>query len=181
MYCASGDEGGATFDNARQNAFLLAYAKVGTVTGAAKAAGIGRRIHYVWLKRDASYKQRFIDARREAGDNLETEARRRALEGVRRPLVQGGKIVFASFDNEGNIVADNDPKAVRKGPVYESYHSDRLLEVLLRANLPLKYRERKQVEHTGKATVRFESKEEKLSRVMAALERVRGQNSALNN
>lgn len=105
--------------------FLRAFANCGNVLQSAKAAGIGRRTVYDWLKADAVFAEFHAEAIDDANDVLEGEARRRAVEGVLEPVYQGGKRVGL----------------VRK-------FSDQLLIVLLKGNKPEKYRER--LEHTGK-------------------------------
>jgi hypothetical protein len=64
----------------KKRAFLAAYAQVGSVSGAARAAGVSRRSHSRWLE-DADYASAFETAKDEAADTLEDEARRRAFEG----------------------------------------------------------------------------------------------------
>lgn len=86
-------------------------------------AEVGRRTVYDWLVADVEYQAAFNDARDQAADVLEREAHRRAVTGVQRPVYQGGKCV---------------------GVVTE--YSDKLLETLLRAARPEKFRERSGVE-----------------------------------
>lgn len=107
-----------------QERFLVAYAELGNVGAAAMQADVGRRTVYDWLQ-DAEYAERHRDARESACDRLEEEARRRAVDGVERPIWQRGQVV---------------------GSVRE--YSDRLLEMLLRANRPEKYRDRHSTELT---------------------------------
>lgn len=107
---------------ASQDAFLEEYARLGCISGAAKAAEVGRRTHYDWLEADPEYRERFEDAREEAADMLELEARRRAVSGVQEPVFYKGVRVAT----------------VRK-------YSDRLLEFLLKAARPAKYRERHEI------------------------------------
>jgi hypothetical protein len=90
----------------------------GNVTRAAEAAGVSRRAPYDWRADDASFAEAWDEALEAACDALEAEARRRAYEGWEEPVYQKGALV-------GRI---------RK-------YSDRLLEVLLRAHRPEKYRE----------------------------------------
>ncbi len=101
---------------------------MGTITHAATKAGINRKTHYNWLESDPEYAARFKEADEEATDNLEREARRRAVEGVDEPVFYQGDIV-------GHI---------RK-------MSDTLLIFLLKGAKPEKYRER--FEHTGRAVL----------------------------
>lgn len=65
----------------RQDAFLKAYALIGTISGAAKVAHILKYKHYEWLREDPAYLARFQDAQQERNDRLEEEAIRRAIDG----------------------------------------------------------------------------------------------------
>jgi hypothetical protein len=102
----------------KKRAFLAAFAERGNVRLACQAAKVGRSSHYVWLKADADYAARFQEAQAEAVDVLEAEAHRRAVQGVKRPVYQGGK---------------------RVGYVQE--YSDVLLIFLLKAARPETYRD----------------------------------------
>jgi hypothetical protein len=66
--------------------FLETFAKVGNVRAASELSGIARRTHYNWLQTDPAYAEAFGDAKSEAVDRLEYEARRRALVGVEEPV-----------------------------------------------------------------------------------------------
>ena len=65
----------------KQKSFLAAFAFCGNVTHACRNSKVGRRTHYDWLERDAEYAVAFESAHDEAADNLEEEARRRAMAG----------------------------------------------------------------------------------------------------
>lgn len=65
----------------RKVAFLIEYEGRGSLTAAAKAAGIVRRTHYDWLEKDPQYAKSFESAKGRALDSLETEAWDRAFEG----------------------------------------------------------------------------------------------------
>ncbi len=54
----------------KKRAFLAAYSRCGSLSVAAKRAGIDRRTHYNWLV-DPVYQEAFQQAAREAGDALE--------------------------------------------------------------------------------------------------------------
>jgi hypothetical protein len=108
-----------------QRAFLLAYANTGNVRAACEAAKVHRRTHYKWLE-DPAYSAQFEDAKVDATDALEREARRRALEGVLEPVFQIGEKVGS----------------IRK-------FSDTLLIFLLKGLKPDTYRERVDTRHSG--------------------------------
>ena len=56
----------------RQQRFLSAYAKCGTVLSAAKAAGISRVAHFLWMKQDSlGFRDRFREAKDEFADKIE--------------------------------------------------------------------------------------------------------------
>lgn len=111
---------------AKQNAFLAAYAKHGTITHSAREAGIAPAYHYKWLDIDPDYPSLFKAAHQEAVEALEREARRRAIEGVEEPT--------GWYKGE-------------PGGFVKKY-SDTLLIFLLKGALPDKYKDRH--EHTGK-------------------------------
>jgi len=102
----------------RQDTFLAAYSEAGTIGSAAKAARINRRLHFKWME-DPEYAERFCEAQEQAHDKLESEARRRAVEGWTEPVFY-----------EGEKVGEK-PK-----------YSDNLLSFLLKGALPEKYKER---------------------------------------
>lgn len=59
--------------------FLTALGEGLSVAGAAKLAGVGRQTVYDWRKRDAAFAAAWDDAIETGTDNLEDEARRRAM------------------------------------------------------------------------------------------------------
>lgn len=76
-----------------------------------------------WLKEDLAFRERYLDARLLFGEMLEEEALRRAVAGVEKDVWFKGEVVGA-----------------------ERQYSDQLLIVLLKANLPDKYRDRVDVQ-----------------------------------
>ena len=114
--------GAVTHKPIAQQAFLAMYRETANVTRSAKAAGINARRHYDWLARDPEYVEKFEEAYLAACDELEAEARRRAVEGVKEPVYQGGA-------NVG----------------YKRRYSDTLLIFLLKGHLPEKYADRKHI------------------------------------
>lgn len=104
---------------AKRDAFLAAYAKLGTITHAAEAVGIDRQRHYGWMDTDPAYPALFAEAGTKAKEALVREATRRAIEGVEKPVYQGGRKV---------------------GTIRE--YSDTLLIFLMKGAMPQTYRER---------------------------------------
>lgn len=101
-----------------QATFLATLADCGNVSGSIKAAGVGMSTAYRHRRTDPKFARSWRRSLRMAADALEAEARRRAVDGVKRPVYQGGKKV---------------------GEVRE--YSDTLLIFLLKAARPIKFRE----------------------------------------
>ena len=97
----------------------------GTVTHAAKAAGVDRGTHYNWLETDPDYAEAFDAAQEAASEVLVREARRRAVEGAEEPIVYQGKI------QKGE---DGRPASVKR-------FSDILLIFLMKGAMPEVYRD----------------------------------------
>lgn len=108
-----------TLTHPKKRAFLAAYAHLGNITEAAKAATIYRTTHYDWLKTDPDYTAAYHQVREAAADRLETEALRRAVDGTERPIFYKGEQIATVTE-----------------------YSDTLLIFLLKAARPDKYRER---------------------------------------
>ena len=107
--------------------FLARFAETGNVTDACRAAGIKRRrVVYEWQERDDEFAAEYREAEIIATEVLEIEARRRAVEGLRR----------LKFDKG---VAITDPETGE--PYRELEYSDTLLIFLLKARAPEKYRD----------------------------------------
>ena len=73
----------------RQQAVLEAYEIYGTVAKACEVARVARSEHYRWL-RNRRYAARFREAEEHAIQALETEARRRAMVGIEKPIFYKG-------------------------------------------------------------------------------------------
>jgi hypothetical protein len=112
----------------KRRAFLAAYCEVGNVSEAAKIAGVNRLAHYDWLQRDERYAELFEQAHEIACDHLESEARRRAIEGVEEPVFYHGEVCGT----------------IRR-------YSDTLLIFLLKGARPEKFRDNATIRHTGPA------------------------------
>jgi hypothetical protein len=77
----------------RIDLFLDALANGLSVYRATRAAGITRITAYKWRDNDEEFAERWAIAVEEGTDRLEDEAMRRAMDGVERPMVQGGEVV----------------------------------------------------------------------------------------
>ena len=113
-------------------AFLATLRKLGNVTAAAQAAQVARSTVHEARQSDPDFSDAWKDALEEAGDHLEAEARRRAVEGVAKPVYQGGQKV---------------------GTIRE--YSDVLLIFLLKGARPAKYADRQKLEHSGNVTAKI--------------------------
>lgn len=108
-----------------QRLFLECFAACGSLTEAAQAAGVRHQRHYEWLARDPQYAQRFAEAERRVTDLAEAAAVKRGVLGLDEP-------VFGRLPGR-----DTGSGVIGTRKVY----SDRLLELLLRARRPERYRQ----------------------------------------
>jgi hypothetical protein len=118
------------FTRGRRERFLKALAETGIVTLAAEVVGVSRARVYQVQKEDLGFAAGWAEAEEQAADALEAEAWRRAVDGVREPLVSGGKLVRGD---------DGQPLSIQR-------YSDQLLTLLLRAHRPDRFRDRAAVE-----------------------------------
>lgn len=113
--------------------FLEHLRKTANVSASARIALRERRTVYQWRETDAAFAAAWDDAIDEATDALEQEARRRAIEGDEEYVVSSGQVV--------------------RGPGGEFLktrkRSDALMQMLLKAHRPEKYRERHDVRQSG--------------------------------
>jgi hypothetical protein len=115
-YCGESDK------DLHQKRFLEAFEVSCSIQKAARWANIHRQTHYDWMRKDATYPARFAEARERATQTLQDEAVRRAVEGVRRPVLYRGKQVY-----------------IQGKPLFDIEYSDQLLIRLLEAFNPEKY------------------------------------------
>jgi len=116
-----------------QERFLAAFARIGVIRHAAKAAKVDRSTVYDWQEHDAAFSVRFGQARAESDDRIREEIHRRAALGLLKPVYQGGKLV---------------------GTIRE--FSDTLLIFLAKARMP-EFREQSKIEHSGELTLSLKS------------------------
>lgn len=104
----------------QKQTFLDALAKCGVVSDALGAAGISSHSTVRGWRQDPAFDEAYRDALETSADTLESEARRRAVEGIE----------VKRYDKEGQLVAT------------EYRYSDPLLMFLLKGNKPDKFAER---------------------------------------
>lgn len=118
--------------------FIAELRKRGNVTDAAKKAGIGRSTAYEWREAEPEFAAAWDEAVEHAIDTMESEAWRRAVEGVDEPVI--GRV----GKDEDGIITDEQGRHV-----FIRKYSDGLMQTLLKAHRPEKYRERTETRHTG--------------------------------
>lgn len=80
----------STFSTTKKERFLAALATGLSISGACEAAHIPRRTAYNHRDTDVDFKDAWDAAVIAGVEHLEDEARRRAVEGVDKPVYQGG-------------------------------------------------------------------------------------------
>lgn len=114
--------------------FLEHFRVCGNVSWSAAVAGIARKTVYNWQEHDEAFAVAYKQAEIEATEFLERVAHERATQGVSHPR--------NVYDRSGNLVVSE--------TVTE--YSDRLLELLLKARAPNKYRERMTIDYGNYST-----------------------------
>jgi hypothetical protein len=131
----------------RRDDFLEHLREGLTVSAAAEKAGHDRRRFYELRNTDAAFAQEWEDAYEQGTDALEDEARRRAVDGWDEAVYQKGELAGT----------------VRK---YDS----KLLELLLRARRPERFREHYTVEHKSLKEVSVDDIEKMSDEELAQVE-----------
>jgi hypothetical protein len=123
---------------------LEALAAGWSVTHAAQRAGVARQRLYERRRADERFAAAWEEALEQGTDALEDEARRRAVDGWDEPVFQRGELV-------GHV----------------RRYDSRLLEMLLRARDPARFRESMQVNAGGEVTFVLDSLLERARRLEA--------------
>lgn len=114
------------FTSKAKKKFLEIISRTGNISEAARQTRTARRTHYNWMDSDPEYAKAFNEAMEDAADNLELEARRRAVDGVEEPVYYKGEVC-------GTVTK----------------YSDSLLMFLLKGAKPDKYADRQKTEMSG--------------------------------
>lgn len=115
--------------------FLEHLAESGNVVMSAELLNLDRRGLYHLRSENPEFAAAWDEAREQAADHLEAEARRRAIEGL----------VQKKFDKDGDPIID--PETGEQ--YFERAYSDTLLIFLLKGARPDVYRERTSTELSG--------------------------------
>ena len=92
--------------DARRSAVLAALAETGVVTSACRAAGVDRSTVFRWRQDDPEFAAEWEDALEQAADRFESEAIRRAVEGVEDPVFHQGVIVGHVVKYSDNLLVN---------------------------------------------------------------------------
>jgi hypothetical protein len=147
-------------DDTKQD-FLDQLARCGVLSAARAAAGIkSHATIHKWRETDEAFSEAYDEAMATAADSLETEARRRAVEGVVR--------------------VKHHPKTGE--PIDEVQYSDTLLLALLKAKKPSEFAERTKTELSGPDGKAIETNDTaNAARLMAILEDAKRRKEADND
>ena len=108
--------------------FLESLRKTGgNIARACRAEGIARNTAYEWRKDDTEFAKQWDEAIDEGIDELEQEARRRALDGLEKTIFYKGEAIGT-----------------------EREYSDTLMIFLLKGNRPEKYKDRQDINLNAK-------------------------------
>jgi hypothetical protein len=126
----------AGLNSAAKKAAYIEGLKLGlTSSEAAGLAGVNKRTPTDWRKVNKEFAAQCQRAAAEGVAHLAKEARRRAVEGVRKPVLHKGKQVFVFDETSGDIV-----------PLFENSYSDTLLMFLMKSRDPENYDDRVRAE-----------------------------------
>jgi hypothetical protein len=117
---------GARDERWDRRGWLLCFEYAGMVTAACELMGVGRTTVYEERQRNEEFALAWADVEERSTERMEREAYRRAVEGVKTPMVSAGKLVTT----------------------VQTY-SDGLLQFMLKARRPDIYRERVDLKHEG--------------------------------
>jgi hypothetical protein len=125
---------------------LHALAETGNVTMAAQAAGVCRGGAYRARQRHPAFAELWDEAIQESADLLLAEARRRAYDGVDRPVIYQGELQGVWVGPDGQPCPEYAAEA-RFIPLTVKEYSDKLLLALLAAYRPEEFGRKVKHEH----------------------------------
>ena len=111
-----------------QRRFLDALAHSGMLSTAAAAAKIPLAVARQWMESDETFQEGLADARMRFRERVASEAVRRGVDGVRRPVMYKGEEQYRRDPETGALLLDDDFEAI---PLIETDYSDTLLRAML--------------------------------------------------
>ena len=112
-----------------EKTFLSTLEKTGSIAGSAKAAKAGRQTVYDHMKADPDFADKCREALDTAEDSLETELRRRAVEGEQVPVYFKGKVVGHNTRKSDSLLVfaiknlrQRRERDIPKAPVFRRLH-----------------------------------------------------------
>ena len=123
--------------------FIRVLRTTGIVISAIRATGVSRRLAYAARDIDVEFAMQWQDAVLEAAEAMEEEARRRAVDGWEEP-------VFGRLAREAGMP---DPGEGRIGEIRK--HSDVLMSLMLKGNLPGKYNPTQETAVSGAIKIQY--------------------------
>jgi len=136
--------------------FIASLALDGNVTRACRESGADRPTVYDRRKNDPVFAQQWADALEVVADRIEAEALRRAVTGVKEPVIyQGVPMYLHRLDEHGRSLLDENGKPIydldedgRPKVLSVMKYSDSLLSQMLKAKRK-EYRDSSKLELTG--------------------------------
>lgn len=141
--------------SAKQRALLAAFMTCGTITTAARESKISMSNHTTWLSQDDAYVEAYEHAKRFLNEELEREARRRAMQGVRQYKFHNGTpvLIQCSQDDPESMPVDTiingEEKRVYMKHYYEHKYSDSLLMFMMKGKDPEQWGDKTKIESTN--------------------------------
>lgn len=97
--------GGTKKSPEKMVAFLAVLADGGSPIKACRAIGVDRRTAYNWKNDDPEFSAAWDSAREAGYDSLEDEARRRAVDGVQKPIYHAGARIDTVTEYSDQLLA----------------------------------------------------------------------------
>lgn len=157
--------------------FLAELRKLPVTSYAARAAGVDRSTVHKTRDRHEDFRLAMDEAMEEGIDKAEAEMLRRAVEGVRKPVIHKGQLTYQLepyIDAEGKeqvrYMRDADGNLV---PLTTQEYSDGLLQFALKGRRRGVYGDRTEIAGDGGGPLKFMDETKKASRIAALLELAR--------
>lgn len=124
-----------------QETFLKSFSLTANIRAACVKANIDRATVYAWQEHDLPFSILFKQAELDANDMIRAELFRRAVQGVEKPVVSVGRMVYEEtpmLDSKGKPMLDSKGKPImlRGKPLMVREYSDNLLSLLAKARMP---------------------------------------------